>query len=324
MPKKTSITGSELFIVDNSEEDWKVARYLHDWCQLSKAIDIATGYFEIGALLALKDEWQKVDRIRILMGDEVSARTKDAFQTAVAGIQQHLDDSIEAEKEKNDFLAGVPEIVEALGSRKIECRVYRKDKFHAKAYITHARMEVVGSSALVGSSNFTYPGLTENIELNVQITAYEGHETPLEALHLEYQKLLAKDPALEGRLNAFPQRVFSGRRHVKPGTKSVFFCYARPGPDGSGNWTESAGDVVWYLYTLADQKVREAPIDLSVDALADLIRSTPDTPRDVEIPQPMLAEARKSVEKHIKNTYLKSAQAPVGVKPVLKAWMELN
>ncbi len=50
------------------------------------------------------------------------------------------------------------------------CRVYRKEKFHAKAYITHARLEVVGSSALVGSSNFTYPGLTENIELNVQIT----------------------------------------------------------------------------------------------------------------------------------------------------------
>lgn len=54
MPKKTSVTGSELFIVDNSDEDWKAARYLHDWCQLSKSIDIATGYFEIGALLGLE------------------------------------------------------------------------------------------------------------------------------------------------------------------------------------------------------------------------------------------------------------------------------
>src|SRR5208282_1516458 len=114
MPNRISSTGSELFIVDNSDVDWKAARYLHDWCQLSKAIDIATGYFEIGALLALRDEWQKVDKIRILMGDEVSARTKHAFQEAVASIQQHLDDSIEAEKEKNDFLAGVPAIVEAL------------------------------------------------------------------------------------------------------------------------------------------------------------------------------------------------------------------
>jgi hypothetical protein len=75
MPKRTATTGSELFIVDNSDEDWKVLRYLHEWCRLSKAIDIATGYFEIGALLGLKDEWQKVDQIRILMGDEVSRRT---------------------------------------------------------------------------------------------------------------------------------------------------------------------------------------------------------------------------------------------------------
>jgi len=38
MPRRTSTTGSELFIVDNSDDDWKVLRYLHDWCQLSKAL----------------------------------------------------------------------------------------------------------------------------------------------------------------------------------------------------------------------------------------------------------------------------------------------
>lgn len=31
-----------------------------------------------------------------------------------------------------------------------------------------------------------------------------------------------------------------------------------------------------------------------------------------------------SVEKHIKNTYFKKVQAPVGVKAALKAWMELS
>ncbi|KAA1258014.1 hypothetical protein LF1_05050 [Rubripirellula obstinata] len=170
MPKRTSQTGSELFIVDNSEEDWKALRYLRDWCDLSKSIDIATGYFEIGSLLALDDQWQKVDKIRILMGDEVSRRTKKAFQQALAQVQQRLDNSLEQEKEQNDFLAGTPAIVEAIRSGKIECRVYRKDKFHAKCYLTHARQEVIGSFGLVGSSNFTYPGLTENIELNVQVT----------------------------------------------------------------------------------------------------------------------------------------------------------
>lgn len=170
MPNRVSMTGSELFIVDNSDDDWKVVRYLHDWCQISKSIDIATGYFEIGSLLALKDEWQKVGKIRILMGDEVSQRTKTAFVAGLGKMTRQLDDSIESTKEKNPFLNGVPAIVEAIKTGKIECRVYRKEKFHAKAYITHAQLEVVGSSALVGSSNFTFPGLTENIELNVQIT----------------------------------------------------------------------------------------------------------------------------------------------------------
>src|SRR5208282_3118303 len=112
MPNRTSLTGSELFIVDNSDEDWKVLRYLHDWCQISKGIDCATGYFEIAGLLALKDEWQKVDQIRILMGDEVSQRTKTAFVEGLKRITGRLDNSLESEKLKNDFLAGVPAIVE--------------------------------------------------------------------------------------------------------------------------------------------------------------------------------------------------------------------
>src|ERR1700689_3381336 len=173
MPKRTVWAGSETFNVDNSDADWKVLRYLNDWCQLSKTIDIATGYFEIGALLALDNEWQKVDKIRILMGDYVSARTQKAFRDASVenwrNIKVGLDASIENTKDTNAFLLGVPAMVDALRSGKIECRAYTKSKFHAKAYITHARMEVIGSSALVGSSNLTLPGLTENIELNVQI-----------------------------------------------------------------------------------------------------------------------------------------------------------
>jgi superfamily II DNA or RNA helicase len=188
MPKRVSASGSELFIVDNSDDDWKVQRYLHDWCQISRSLDIATGYFEIGALLSLGEEWQKVNQIRILMGDEVSKRTKKAFDEGLLQVRGKLDASIEAEKRKNDFLGGVPAIVAALKTGKITCRVYRDEKFHAKAYITHAKPEftVVGSSALVGSSNFTFPGLTENIELNVQITG--GQVSVLQEWYEEHWK----------------------------------------------------------------------------------------------------------------------------------------
>lgn len=85
-----SQSASELFIVDNSDSDWKVRSYLSDWCELSSAIDIATGYFEIGALLCLKEQWQKVDRIRILMGDEVSLKTKRAFSEGLRKVAHRL------------------------------------------------------------------------------------------------------------------------------------------------------------------------------------------------------------------------------------------
>lgn len=162
-------SGADLFIVDNSDADWKVKQYLSEWADIATRFDIATGYFEIGALLALDGQWQKLDSLRILMGDEVSMRTKKALLDGIETAKKVLDKSLEAEKEKDDFLTGVPAIVDAIQKKKIECKIYTKDKFHAKAYITHAKQAVVGSSALVGSSNFTLPGITTNVELNVQL-----------------------------------------------------------------------------------------------------------------------------------------------------------
>lgn len=168
MPPDTK--GRELFIVDNSVSGWTALRYLEEWTSIAKSFDIATGYFEIGALLALDGKWQELDKIRILMGADTTQRTRKTILAAVkARAEERLDDSLEATKQANPFLRGVPAILDALRAGKIECRVYDKDKFHAKAYITHAKLEVVGAQALVGSSNFTEPGLTRNIELNVQI-----------------------------------------------------------------------------------------------------------------------------------------------------------
>lgn len=165
-------TGGELFIVDNSDESWKGLKYLQDWTEIASAFDIATGYFEIGSLLALDGRWQRLTKIRILIGDEVSQRTRQALLDGLrARVSATLDLSAEVIKETNDFLAGAPAIVEALRKGQIQCRVYAKRKFHAKAYITHPRVAVIGSVALVGSSNFTLPGLTQNIELNIQVKA---------------------------------------------------------------------------------------------------------------------------------------------------------
>ena len=92
-------TGGELFIVDNSISGWTGLRYLRDWTELAHSFDIATGFFEIGALLDLDGQWQKLDKIRILMGADVTLATKAAFLAATkARAEDALDRSLEDEK----------------------------------------------------------------------------------------------------------------------------------------------------------------------------------------------------------------------------------
>ena len=239
-------TGNDLFIVDNSDDDWKVLNYLSEWAEISSRFDIATGYFEIGSLLALDGKWQKLDQIRILMGDEVSQRTQKALIQGTTRVMDQLDASIEHEKIKNDFLTGVPAIVEAVKSGKIACRIYTRKKFHAKAYITHSKLAVVGSSALVGSSNFTFPGLTGNVELNVQLRReieelqqwYESHWNDAEDVSDEVLKVLERQT-----------------RHYLP-----FEVYAKSLQAYFSNYEQTAGD--WErsqsrMYPVLDQYQRD-------------------------------------------------------------------
>jgi hypothetical protein len=129
--------GGDLFIVDNNISGWTGLRYLEEWCELARSFDIATGFFEIGSFLALDGKWQKLEKIRILMGAETTGRTKKAMLDGVrARAESVLDQSLEATKDPNPFLKGVEAVCEALKSGQIECRVYNREKFHAKAYIT--------------------------------------------------------------------------------------------------------------------------------------------------------------------------------------------
>jgi hypothetical protein len=149
---------------------------------------------------------------------------------------------------------------------------------------------------------------------------YEGTPTQAEAMRLAYRDLLAAHPELEEKLSDFPQRVFSGRSHPVEGVKAVFLCYSLPARNlGTGEWDAEAGFTQWYLYDLQTEHILEDP-----EQINNVIATEPDTPRQCSLPQADLVNIRKKVENHIKNTYLKSVQAPAGVKATLKAWMELN
>jgi hypothetical protein len=154
---------------------------------------------------------------------------------------------------------------------------------------------------------------------------YEGQPSALERMRLEYRGLVGADETLEARLGALPGQVFSGKAHPMVGSRAVFCCYrlpvkaAAPLITTDAEWLTNKGSAEWYLIDLATGHVTEG-----AEALHDLVKCEPTTPRRCQIEQSTLLEARKSVEKHIKNAYLKRVQAPVGVRPVLSAWMEIN
>ena len=120
-------TSGDLFIVDNSISGWTALRYLREWTDISTGFDIATGFFEIGALLALDGHWQKLAKIRVLMGDETTRKTKKLlFEALKSKAEQTIESNLEFVKDDNPFLNGVAAIIEGIKSGQVECRVYNK------------------------------------------------------------------------------------------------------------------------------------------------------------------------------------------------------
>jgi hypothetical protein len=66
-----------LFIEDNAEGGRSGLGYLREWCEIAKGLNIATGYFETGALVTLDGHWQKFENLRILMGYDVAGSSDD-------------------------------------------------------------------------------------------------------------------------------------------------------------------------------------------------------------------------------------------------------
>jgi hypothetical protein len=157
------------------------------------------------------------------------------------------------------------------------------------------------------------------------LVSLDGDKSIEEALQLEWEALKTEHPDLAERIESLPNRVFSGRTAPDGAPAGVFFCLALPGlksgaPEDAGaeDWDSASGKPAWY-YIDHDGGIIEG-----LARIADAIRSTPQTPRDLATPRDRLRYARDAVLRHVRNGYMKQMQAPPGVEPVIKAWMEIH
>lgn len=157
-------------IIDNRSGNTLLAALARLLEQTHK-LDVATGTFELGSLLALEGKWQVPQSIRVIMGDETTQRTKKELLQA---LQDTSRESIEDAKERDDTLTGLDAVRDAIKKDTLAVRVYAKAKFHPKCYLMDVGESAPVDFALVGSSNFTRSGLTRNLELNL-MTADQFH-----------------------------------------------------------------------------------------------------------------------------------------------------
>ena len=138
--------------------------------------DILVGYFRTSGFFKLYPAMQGIDKIRVLVGLNVDAKTfeiihqsqrqaKDAYGAEVESEFSQSEDSLDVEE-------GARAFIEWLRFGKIEMKMYPDAPIHAKVYIMRKDIEKNPEhfgSVITGSSNFSLGGLVNNLEFNVEL-----------------------------------------------------------------------------------------------------------------------------------------------------------
>ena len=150
-------------IIDNNR------KYLKDTLiEVSKEyseISIATGYWDLEGMKLILPQIEGYKKIRLLIGREPMIARYHMQMPEPDYPDQDFKYDLAALKPDSTLTETVAKIKELIDNGTLEVRVYRKNFLHAKCYIfgTYTSDTAVG---IIGSSNFTKNGLTQNTELN--------------------------------------------------------------------------------------------------------------------------------------------------------------
>jgi len=149
-------------IIDNAE--YQLFEVLNDLLGVRDTADFASGFFNIGGYALVREKLNGVSKFRLLLGREPSTHglpTKTGRPTQLIDIDIHsaVQQDLAAENLSQENKTLVDDLVDFLRRDEVRVRLYTKSFFHGKAYI-------FDDTVIVGSSNFTRAGLTQNSELN--------------------------------------------------------------------------------------------------------------------------------------------------------------
>ncbi len=158
-------------------------------------VDVATAFFAVSGYRLVRERLSQAGALRLLIGAEPKAGTDVGLRPKERkgphprstssrqagplpegeGVRRQLQGDLAAEPFSEATLRLVEELIAFLRADKVQVRLFDRGFLHAKAYLFHR--DVIGPNnladrlwpfaAIVGSSNFTGPGLTSNRELNI-------------------------------------------------------------------------------------------------------------------------------------------------------------
>lgn len=148
------------YIIDN-----KKTLLVDEFISLAKKSEtakIATGYFHPNGYRLVSESLQNLDKMQLIVGNEPNLYIPAKYSSIKEYIKENM---LEDLSDIDDYYIRnqIKEIHSLIKSDKVEVRLYNKGNLHSKLYLFLGK----DKTAIIGSSNFTKPGLKENIELNV-------------------------------------------------------------------------------------------------------------------------------------------------------------
>ena len=153
-----------------------------------KSLDIATAYFTASAFATLKDGLEGLGNFRLLLGAEPHTADQVGLRPDARILAAGIRGDLEREPFSEVTVCLIEDLIRFLRRQRVAVRLYEEAFLHAKCYLLYNDSPASGwdrfqpVAGIVGSSNFTAPGLTTNRELNlthkVRLTEEEVLDEP--------------------------------------------------------------------------------------------------------------------------------------------------
>jgi superfamily II DNA or RNA helicase len=158
------------FVIDNQQHN--MAGVLNNLLRHHEghSLDVATAYFNVGGWQLLRAGLNGLGNFRLLLGDEPEAGSDLGLREIGAKPVKGLIRDLARENFNEATLRLVEDLIAFLRQDHVQVRLYTRGFLHAKCYIFYSGggfERFIPVAAIVGSSNFTRPGLQTNKELNL-------------------------------------------------------------------------------------------------------------------------------------------------------------